>query len=591
MKKRFYIFVLLLFLGFNAAFSQHDVYIQGLVTDQNTGYPVFDYPVFILTDDSIYFNLVYTSPDGFFADTVPFVFSGGINVFTYDCNGYEHYSYIEDPHPDSTYFIHFDFCIDTCDIFADFTYSIDTNNPNLVHFTDLSMGEGISQWYWDFGDGYFSSEQNPSHLYQEEGLYFVLLTVSDSSGNCFDYYSEEVFIEDTVWNCNADFSVELDSINKIPYVYYFTDKSEGNITSWEWDFGDGAFSYEQSPVHIYSAPGIYEVCLTVISENGNNYCEDTRCMYINTPSYYNFGGQVFAGGYPINVDENDSSNKATAYLYRHYKGLWRLVDKREFWRFGYYWFTNELEGDYIIKVELLEGSPLFNEFAPGYFDDKILWQNSTLFSLQNPEVFDVNIKLKQLSLLQLGTGSVTGVVYNDDNCNIFCNNHIPVYLFSGDQLSMVKYTDENGFFYFGDLPYGNYRLTAEITGMYSDKLDFTIDAQHQDVKDVELRTSCSNPDFIIPHNTTPFALNIEKIFPLPANQSLTVEIFSKNNRRVILSLYDITGKVIKSFEKNLYAGKNLLTFSTAEIPGGLYMMKIGEAGNNGFAAEKIIVKH
>lgn len=35
----------------------------------------------------------------------------------------------------------------------------------------------------------------------------------------------------------------------------FKDLSEGNITSWRWDFGDGTSSNERNPIHIYEKPG------------------------------------------------------------------------------------------------------------------------------------------------------------------------------------------------------------------------------------------------------------------------------------------------------------------------------------------------
>lgn len=53
-----------------------------------------------------------------------------------------------------------------------------------VTFTDTSSDlEGaISAWNWAFGDGTYSTEQNPSHAYAAEGTYSVTLTVRDSSG-------------------------------------------------------------------------------------------------------------------------------------------------------------------------------------------------------------------------------------------------------------------------------------------------------------------------------------------------------------------------------------------------------------------------
>ena len=46
-----------------------------------------------------------------------------------------------------------------------------------VAFTDTS--EGGLAWWWDFGDGTFSNEQNPTHLYANDGNYVVKLYVEN----------------------------------------------------------------------------------------------------------------------------------------------------------------------------------------------------------------------------------------------------------------------------------------------------------------------------------------------------------------------------------------------------------------------------
>ncbi|AKB36589.1 hypothetical protein MSSAC_1999 [Methanosarcina siciliae C2J] len=51
-----------------------------------------------------------------------------------------------------------------------------------------------------------------------------------------------------------------------PLSVQFTDSSE-NATGWNWDFGDGAVSNEQNPVHTYLSPGNYAVNLKVSYEN------------------------------------------------------------------------------------------------------------------------------------------------------------------------------------------------------------------------------------------------------------------------------------------------------------------------------------
>jgi len=51
----------------------------------------------------------------------------------------------------------------------------------------------------------------------------------------------------------------------------FSDQSRGvNVISWEWEFGDGTFSEDQSPAHTYSYTGNYSVILTITDSNGQS---------------------------------------------------------------------------------------------------------------------------------------------------------------------------------------------------------------------------------------------------------------------------------------------------------------------------------
>ncbi len=56
--------------------------------------------------------------------------------------------------------------------------------PLAVEFTDMSdPGDSpITNWYWDFGDGESSTEQDPTHTYTEPGSYDVSLTVMTDDG-------------------------------------------------------------------------------------------------------------------------------------------------------------------------------------------------------------------------------------------------------------------------------------------------------------------------------------------------------------------------------------------------------------------------
>ncbi|MEM7374123.1 MAG: PKD domain-containing protein, partial [Bacteroidota bacterium] len=56
----------------------------------------------------------------------------------------------------------------------------DSINHLTYHFQDQSIGH-IQQWKWEFGDGHSSSEQHPSHTYDQAGPYVVSLAVGGDS--------------------------------------------------------------------------------------------------------------------------------------------------------------------------------------------------------------------------------------------------------------------------------------------------------------------------------------------------------------------------------------------------------------------------
>ena len=67
---------------------------------------------------------------------------------------------------------------------VDFTPSADTvfliGGMAMVDFT--AQTEGATSWYWNFGDGETSTEQNPSHAFTLPGVYTVSLSAGDAEG-------------------------------------------------------------------------------------------------------------------------------------------------------------------------------------------------------------------------------------------------------------------------------------------------------------------------------------------------------------------------------------------------------------------------
>jgi gliding motility-associated-like protein len=89
------------------------------------------------------------------------------------------------------------------------------------------------------------------------------------------------------------------------FTFNFTDMSTGGATGWSWDFGDGSSSSTQSPSHLYTADGVYTVCLTATNVDG---CMDSVCRtvdvdvteFINIPNVFTPDGDGINDQFYIN---------------------------------------------------------------------------------------------------------------------------------------------------------------------------------------------------------------------------------------------------------------------------------------------------
>ncbi|WP_456442762.1 PKD domain-containing protein [Caldithrix abyssi] len=92
-----------------------------------------------------------------------------------------------------------------------------------------------------------------------------------------------------------------------PLSVQFTDQSSGDITSYSWDFGDGATSTAQNPQHTYNNPGTYTVSLTVSGPGGSD--TETKVDYITVyePITADFSGTPTSGDAPLSVSFTDQS--------------------------------------------------------------------------------------------------------------------------------------------------------------------------------------------------------------------------------------------------------------------------------------------
>jgi len=137
--------------------------------------------------------------------------------------------------------------------------------PFTVQFSDLTVG-GTS-WQWDFGDGSTSSQQNPSHTYNNFGNYTVSLTVTTATG-CSNTLIKPLYIQ--IQPVSISLNVPAGGCVPFTYVPVAVIQSLDPVVSYQWNLGEpgAVFNVQNPPPYTYNTPGSYTISLTVTTVNG-----------------------------------------------------------------------------------------------------------------------------------------------------------------------------------------------------------------------------------------------------------------------------------------------------------------------------------
>jgi PKD repeat protein len=155
---------------------------------------------------------------------------------------------------------------------------------NTTVCTDASTG-APSSWLYIFGDGDYSTDENPTYLYNASGIYTVNFSASNTYGKSWQNRSAyiNVSIPQTppVTPPVAQFDC-APRIGNISLNVSCTDLSTGAYSTWNWSFGDGGTSTQQNPSHLYTAAGTYTVSLNVTT--GSNFNLTVKTSFIQVGS-------------------------------------------------------------------------------------------------------------------------------------------------------------------------------------------------------------------------------------------------------------------------------------------------------------------
>jgi len=142
--------------------------------------------------------------------------------------------------------------------------------PLTVSFTsDRSTDDGlIVARSWDFGDDGTSEEISPSHTFDSTGEFTVRLTLTDDDGA----EATRTVVISVTEGPVAVIAAEPAIAESAPAVVEFDASAsydpDGDIVSYQWDFGDGSREFLQAVTHVYATSGTYRAKLTVTDDTG-----------------------------------------------------------------------------------------------------------------------------------------------------------------------------------------------------------------------------------------------------------------------------------------------------------------------------------
>ncbi len=231
--------------------------------------------------------------------------------------------------------------------------------PLAVNFDESSSSDPdgtIVSYDWNFGDGNTGSGSRVSHTYNVSGIYTAVLTVTDDKG-ATDTGQVMITVTDPV-NIPPTAKLAVNpTIGIAPLMVYFDGSTstdpDGNLTSYEWDFGDGVIGSGVKVIHTYNSIGNYTATLTVTDDD---HATDTDLLTITADS-----GSVGKAGKAQKVEPVD---RAT-YVYKNTTLRW--ISGNEAVSYNVYFGSNvsDVANATPTTPDVFKGNQVEVEYSPG----------------------------------------------------------------------------------------------------------------------------------------------------------------------------------------------------------------------------------
>jgi len=167
-------------------------------------------------------------------------------------------------------------------IFAGFSsFNTAGTAPFTTYLYDQSTNlTGSETFSWLLGDGNTSTSKDLYYTWNITGTYSVNHSVSNGITTSWKNVSDMITVGTPVPPVVAPVASFYGGpqLGGVPLTVFFTDVSTNTPTSWNWSFGDGAYSELQNPSHAYTRSGFRTVNLTATNSAGSNVT--TRLKFV-----------------------------------------------------------------------------------------------------------------------------------------------------------------------------------------------------------------------------------------------------------------------------------------------------------------------
>ena len=193
-------------------------------------------------------------------------------------------------------------------VVADFSVTDDCMNAaQFADGSEVLAGPMLGNWYWEFGDGTTSEDQDPGHVFPSPGSYQVQLIATNVVG-CPDTMVQQVTI---LAPPVVDLTFGIPCLGE-PMALSDVSTLSATVAVRRWNFGDGSPTESAGNVsHVYGAVGTYDVLLFVQDANG---CRDSLLVpvTVNAAPFIDLGpDQALCPGEEVTIE----ANPAQAYLW------------------------------------------------------------------------------------------------------------------------------------------------------------------------------------------------------------------------------------------------------------------------------------